>query len=102
MSSTTESSTEVRTLQSRATHAEKRAATLANQLSALQEASATHESRHQTAVSKWEARVREYEKRLREAGEMIKVEKQGGKERVADLEQQLRSVTSGRLLAGTD
>jgi hypothetical protein len=78
MSSTTESSTEVRTLQSRATHAEKRAATLANQLSALQEASATHESRHQTAVSKWEARVREYEKRLREAGEMIKVEKQGG------------------------
>jgi hypothetical protein len=53
-------------------------------------------------VSKWEARVREYEKRLREAGEMIKVEKQGGKERVADLEQQLRSVTSGRLLAGTD
>jgi DNA repair exonuclease SbcCD ATPase subunit len=69
MSSTTESSTEVRTLQSRATHAEKRAATLANQLSALQEASATHESRHQTAVSKWEARVREYEKRLRRKGE---------------------------------
>lgn len=97
MSSTTESSTEVRTLQSRANSAEKRSATLANQLLALQEASANHESRHQTAVSKWEARVREYEKRLREAGEMIKVEKQGGKERVADLEQQLRSAsrTSG-------
>jgi len=56
----------------------------------LQEATATSDSKHQTAISKWEARVKEYERRLREAGEMIKVEKQGGKERVADLEQQLR------------
>ena len=90
MSTTTETATEIRTIQSRATHAEKRAATLANQLTALQEATATSDSKHQTAISKWEARVKEYERRLREEGEMIKVEKQGGKERVADLEQQLR------------
>jgi hypothetical protein len=52
------------------------------------------------AVNKWEARVREYEKRLREAGEMIKVEKQGGKERVAELEQQLRCASFSLLVIG--
>lgn len=40
--------------------------------------------------------MREFEKRLKEAGEMIKVEKQGGKERVAELEAQLRSMASQR------
>jgi hypothetical protein len=98
ITTTSESSTEIKTLQSRATHAEKRAGTLANQLSALQESSSLQDNKHQMAVNKWEARVREYEKRLREAGEMIKVEKQGGKERVAELEQQLRCASFSLLV----
>lgn len=93
-SSTT--SQDIKTLQSRATHAEKRAATLSNQLAALQDASSVQDQKHSTTVGKWEARVREFEKRLKEAGEMIKVEKQGGKERVAELEAQLRSMASQR------
>jgi hypothetical protein len=42
------------------------------------------------AESKWEARVREYENRLRIAGEKIKTEKQGGRERAKELEVQVR------------
>lgn len=42
------------------------------------------------AEDKWEARVKEYENRLRIAGEKIKTEKQGGKERAVQLEQQVR------------
>ena len=44
------------------------------------------------AEGKWEARVREYENRLKIAGEKIKTEKQGGKERAAQLESQVRYV----------
>lgn len=44
------------------------------------------------AEDKWEARVREYENRLRVAGEKIKTEKQGGKERALQLEGQVRWV----------
>jgi len=46
------------------------------------------------AEDKWEARVREYENRLRVAGEKIKTEKQGGKERALQLEGQVRWVFS--------
>ena len=42
------------------------------------------------AENKWEARVKEYENRLRIAGEKIKTEKQGGKERAIQLEGQIR------------
>lgn len=44
------------------------------------------------AEDKWEARVKEYENRLRIAGEKIKTEKQGGKERAMQLESQVRYV----------
>jgi hypothetical protein len=44
------------------------------------------------AENKWEARVKEYENRLRVAGEKIKTEKQGGKERALQLEAQVRCV----------
>lgn len=50
------------------------------------------QSRNGHAENKWEARVREYENRLRIAGEKIKTEKQGGKERAAQLEAQVRYV----------
>lgn len=91
ISTTADTSNETRSLATRAHNAEKRAGTLANQLTSLQDASASQENRYQVASDKWAARVREYEKRLKEAGEMIKVEKQGGKERLLDLENQLRS-----------
>jgi len=42
------------------------------------------------AENKWETRVKEYENRLRIAGEKIKTEKQGGKERARELEEQVR------------
>lgn len=42
------------------------------------------------AEDKWAARVREYENRLKIAGEKIKTEKQGGKERALQLEGQVR------------
>ena len=42
------------------------------------------------ADNKWEARVKEYETRLKTAEEKIKREKQGGKERAAELERQMR------------
>lgn len=44
------------------------------------------------AERKWEARVQEYESRLRIAGEKIKTEKQGGKERALQLEAQVRDL----------
>jgi hypothetical protein len=39
-----------------------------------------------TADNKWEARVKEYESRLRTAEERVKRERQGGKERINELE----------------
>lgn len=38
------------------------------------------------ADGKWEARVKEYEARIRSAEERVKRERQGAKERVAELE----------------
>jgi hypothetical protein len=38
------------------------------------------------ADAKWEARVREYESRLKAAEERVKRERQGGKERINELE----------------
>lgn len=46
------------------------------------------------ADSKWEARVREYETRLRKAEEAVKRERQGAKERVFELEAQMKYVPS--------
>ena len=50
------------------------------------------------ADSKWEARVKEYESRLRTAEEKVKRERQGYKERVLELENQIKCVSSGRPL----
>ena len=53
---------------------------------------AEQQSRAGQAEDKWAARVKEYENRLRIAGEKIKTEKQGGKERARNLEEQVRFV----------
>lgn len=45
------------------------------------------------ADSKWEARVKEYETRLRAAEEKVKRERQGYKERVLELENQIKCVS---------
>ena len=58
---------------------------------------ATMNQKTTVADSKWEARVKEYETRLRAAEEKVKREKQGYKERVVELENQLKYVPSPAL-----
>ena len=65
-----------------------------NQLALLEQKLAELQARSGQAENKWEARVKEYENRLRIAGEKIKTEKQGGKERARELESQVRYVSS--------
>jgi len=42
------------------------------------------------ADTKWESRVKEFESRMRAAEERVKREKQGAKERVNELEKQIK------------
>ena len=79
-----------RGLKERAEAAEKRAQNATNQLSQLEAKLAEVQLRAGSADDKWAARVKEYENRLRIAGEKIKTEKQGGKERARQLEEQVR------------
>jgi hypothetical protein len=81
---------QIKTLTDRALSAEKRANHASNQLAMLEAKLAEIQSKAGKAEDKWEARVREYENRLRVAGEKIKTEKQGGKERALQLEGQVR------------
>ncbi|GHJ84050.1 hypothetical protein NliqN6_0452 [Naganishia liquefaciens] len=91
-SNTVESSSELRSLQVKASSGDKRVNALSNQLAELQSIIASQESKHAEATNKWEDRVREYEKRLKAAAEKVKAEKQGGKERVNHLEQTVRDL----------
>jgi hypothetical protein len=50
--------------------------------------------KHASADSKWEVRVKEYESRLKAAEERMKRERQGSKERVAELENNLKLMPS--------
>lgn len=83
-------STQVRLLTERAQTAEKRANQAAQSVAQLEQRLSDIQSRSGQAETKWEARVKEYETRLRAAGEKIKAEKQGGKERALQLEAQVR------------
>lgn len=76
----------------RAQTAEKRAQAAHNQLAQLEAQLAELQAKGGQAEYKWDARVKEYENRLRIAGEKIKTEKQGGKERARELESQVRYV----------
>lgn len=85
-----QSSSQVRSLTERAANAEKRCTHLSSQIAQLEAKLAEIQARSGQAENKWEARVKEYENRLRIAGEKIKTEKQGGKERAVQLEAQVR------------
>jgi len=76
----------------RANNAERRLANAQNQLAAAEEKMAAMNQRTTAADSKWEARVKEYEARLRAAEEKVKRERQGYKERVVELENQMKCV----------
>ena len=63
-----------------------------NQLVASEEKIAAMSQKTMSADSKWEARVKEYEARLKAADERVKRERQGSKERVGELENNLKCV----------
>ncbi|EIW73667.1 hypothetical protein TREMEDRAFT_26645 [Tremella mesenterica DSM 1558] len=83
---------QLRSLHERCSSAEKRESVAKRQLADLEARVAEMQARAGQAEAKWEARVKEYENRLRIAGEKIKTEKQGGKERAAQLEGQVREL----------
>ncbi|KAL0569917.1 hypothetical protein V5O48_012048 [Marasmius crinis-equi] len=85
-------SMEVRSLSARAINAERRLNNAQNQLAATEEKIAQMNQKSVVADSKWEARVKEYETRLKAAEERVKRERQGGKERVAELENNVKSL----------
>ncbi|KAK0205654.1 hypothetical protein IW262DRAFT_1464386 [Armillaria fumosa] len=79
-------SMELRSVSTRAVNAERRLHNAQNQLLATEEKMAVMSEKSAAADSKWEARVKEYETRLKAAEERVKRERQGGKERVSELE----------------
>ena len=83
---------EMRSMTTRAINAERRLNNSQNQLLATEEKLATTTQSHLAATAKWEARVKEYESRLKAADERYKRERQGGKERVGELEGNMKSV----------
>ncbi|KII89526.1 hypothetical protein PLICRDRAFT_160873 [Plicaturopsis crispa FD-325 SS-3] len=83
---------ELRALSARATNAERRLINTQNQLVASEEKISSMSQKTAAADNKWEARVKEYEARLKAAEERVKRERQGSKERVAELEHSLRSL----------
>lgn len=85
-------SMEVRALSARATNAERRLINAQNQLVSAEEKMASMNQKNTSADNKWEARVKEYESRLKAAEERVKRERQGSKERVAELENNLKYV----------
>lgn len=84
----TEDAALLRSLTERAQAAEKRATQARNDVSQLEARLSEIQNRSSRAEEKWEARVKEYENRLRIANEKVKTEKQGGKERVLQLEKE--------------
>ena len=82
----------------RANNAERRLANAQNQLAAAEEKMAAMNQKTTVADNKWEARVKEYENRLRAAEEKVKRERQGYKERVLELETQIRYASSLKML----
>ncbi|KAK0205651.1 hypothetical protein IW262DRAFT_1422035, partial [Armillaria fumosa] len=79
-------SMELRSVSTRAVNAERRLHNAQNQLLATEEKMAVMSEKSVAAEGKWEARVKEYETRLKAAEERVKRERQGGKERVSELE----------------
>lgn len=72
-------------LTTRASTAERRLAATQAQLASAEEKLGEARTKVGVAEGKWEARLRELEARLRAAEEKVKRERQGAKERVAEL-----------------
>jgi ATPase subunit of ABC transporter with duplicated ATPase domains len=83
---------EVRALSAHATNAERRSINTQNQLVAAEEKMASMNQKNASADNNSEARVKEYESRLKAAEERVNRERQGSKERVAELENNLKFV----------
>ncbi|KAF8806084.1 hypothetical protein BYT27DRAFT_7339311 [Phlegmacium glaucopus] len=83
---------ELRSLTTRATNAERRLNNAQNQLLTTEEKLANLNQKTVAADGKWEARVKEYEARLKAAEERVKRERQGSKERVAELENSVKNL----------
>jgi len=83
---------ELRSLTSRAANAERRLNNAQNQLVTTEEKLTVLNQKTAAADGKWEARVKEYEARLKAAEERVKRERQGSKERVAELENSVKSL----------
>ena len=81
---------ELRSLATRAANAERRLNNAQNQLLTTEERLANLNQKNTAADGKWEARVKEYEARLKAAEERVKRERQGSKERVAELENSVK------------
>ena len=92
---------EVRSLTTRAANAERRLNNAQNQLLATEEKIASMNQKNIAADGRWEARVKEYEARLKAAEERVKRERQGSKERVLELENNLKWAFSCCDLAST-
>jgi len=82
---------EVRALTIRAQNAERLASNYHNQLLAAEEKITVTNQKTTVSDNKWSVRVKEYESRLKQAEERVKRERQGGKERVLELENQTKS-----------
>ncbi|KAF8352161.1 hypothetical protein F5887DRAFT_1057800 [Amanita rubescens] len=85
-------SMELKSLQARAANAERRLTNAQNQLVASEEKVAVMNQRTTTADTKWEVRVKEYEARLKAAEERVKIERQGSKDRIAEMEKNIKSL----------
>ncbi|PFH53520.1 hypothetical protein AMATHDRAFT_1175 [Amanita thiersii Skay4041] len=81
---------ELRSLSVRAANAERRLINAQNQLLALEQKIALMNERSSAADQKWEARVKEYESQIKLAEERVKRERQGAKERTAELESHIK------------
>ncbi|KAJ1309342.1 hypothetical protein OPQ81_006121 [Rhizoctonia solani] len=85
-------SAEIKSLSARALNAERRLQNAQNQLAAAEERFTQQSERNSNSETRWEARVKEYEARVKAAEEKVKRERQGAKERTAELENAVRTL----------
>lgn len=80
----------IASLTTRANNAERRLSAAQSQASQLEERLIEAKSKYGDGEGKWTARIKELESRLKAAEERVKRERQGAKERVSELSDNLR------------
>lgn len=85
-----DSSSELKALTTRNATLERRLANAQNQLTTYDDKMESARQKMLTAETRWDARVKEYERIIKAGEERVKSEKQGGKERAAQLEGQVK------------